>query len=341
MLESANDAAVALAKEIAGNVDDFAEMMNKRAKELGAKNTNFVNPNGLHEEGHVSTVYDLAMIAKGCMKNEMFRTLVSTYYHHIDATNKQDERYLYNTNRLLYDEKTKVSANGIIRPAKYDGCIGIKTGYTSNAGGCLVAGAEKDGTYLIAVTMKSTDAGRFGDCIALLDYGFSNYHSSLAVEAGADMGTIKVKKGSPNEVKVITKESAYVTLPIEASSAVIKTKVIVDKEVRSPLKKGQKVGTVEIYESDILSGTVDLITADSVKEGTLLAYLGIQNKAAYIIYTVLGILLIIAAALSISYISLKKRKARRRRELRERRAAQIAKEREARLKDCNKRDWHF
>ena len=107
MLESANDAAVALGKEIAGTVPAFAEMMNRKAIELGAKNTNFVNPNGLHDDNHLSTAYDLAMIAKEAMKNEKIRELVTTYRYVIPATNKQETRYLYNTNRLLYDEKPK------------------------------------------------------------------------------------------------------------------------------------------------------------------------------------------------------------------------------------------
>ncbi len=123
LLESANDAAVALAKEIAGSVPAFAEMMNKKAADLGALHTNFVNPHGLHEEGHLSTAYDLAMIAREAMKNEEFRKLVLTYRYEIPATNKQPERYMYNTNRLIYDEVTKVVVNGV-SPAKYEGATG-------------------------------------------------------------------------------------------------------------------------------------------------------------------------------------------------------------------------
>src|SRR5690554_2691538 len=102
-LESANDAAVALAKKISGTVESFARLMNRKAKELGAKNTNFVNPHGLHEDEHVSTAYDLALIARYAMENQLFRDFVSTYQYTIEETNLQETRYLYNTNRMLYD----------------------------------------------------------------------------------------------------------------------------------------------------------------------------------------------------------------------------------------------
>lgn len=151
MLDSANDAAVAFAKKVSGTVEDFAKLMNEKAKEVGAKNTHFVNPNGLHDEKHVTTAYDLAMIARYCMRNETFRHYVGTYHYVIPATNKQQERPMYNTNRMLYDEKTKVTVGGEQRGCKYEGITGIKTGYTSNAQGCLVASAKRGNMELIAV----------------------------------------------------------------------------------------------------------------------------------------------------------------------------------------------
>lgn len=312
LLESANDAAVALGKEIAGSVPAFADMMNQKAKELGAKNTHFVNPNGLHEEGHLTTAYDLAMIAKAAMKNEEFRKFVSTYRYVIPATNKQDTRYLYNTNRLIYDGHTKVLVNGVMRPAKYDGATGIKTGYTSHAGGCLIAGAKRGDTELISVVMKSTDEGRFADSIALLDYAFANYKSVKTMDAGTILGEIPVKHGSERKVQVVAKEDAYATLPIEASPSLVNTKIKLDEKVQAPVAKGQKVGEVEVYEGDRLLGKVDAITTADIPEGGILSIIGISDESAKVIERILASVLILVVLLFGAYVVLRRRQIRRR-----------------------------
>ncbi len=320
LLESANDAAVALGKEISGTVPAFAELMNQKAAELGAKNTHFVNPNGLHEEGHLTTAYDLAMIAREAMKNETFRELVTTYRYIIPATNKQDTRYLYNTNRLIYDERTKVPVNGGQRAAKYEGATGIKTGYTSHAGGCLIAGAKRGDTELICVVLKSTDAGRFGDSIALLDYGFENYKSVKAMDGGTILGEIQVKRGAVKKVEVVAQEDAYTTLPMEASDALVNTKIILDDKVRAPITKGQKVGVVEIYAGDQLVGTVDAITASDIPEGGLLSIIGLSDETAKVVERILASVLILIVLLFAAYVVLKRRQIRRRRQRRQERA---------------------
>ena len=312
LLPSANDAAVALAKEIAGSVPAFAEMMNKRAKELGAKHTNFVNPNGLHEEGHLTTAYDLAMVAREAIKNEDFRRFVSTYRYIIPTTNKQDTRYMYNTNRLIYDEHTKELVNGVMRPAKYDGAIGIKTGYTPEAGGVLVAGAKRGDTELISVVMKSTAEGRFADSIALLDYAFANYKSVKTMDAGTILGEIPVKHGSKHKVQVIAKEDAYATLPIEASPSIVNTKIKLDDKAQAPVAKGQKVGEVEIYEGDRLLGKVDAITSAGIPKGGIMSIIGISDEAATVIERVLASVLILVVLLFTAYVVLKRRQIRRR-----------------------------
>ena len=312
LLESANDAAVALAKQISGSIPAFAEKMNAKAKELGAKNTNFVNPNGLHEEGHLASAFDLAMIAKEAMNNQEFRKLVTTYRYIIPATNKQDTRYLYNTNRLIYDEKTKVMVDGIMRPAKYDGATGIKTGYTSHAGGCLIAGAKRGNTELIAVVMKSTDDGRFADAIALLDYGFANYKGTKAMDAGTVLGEIPVKRGSVQKVQVIAKEDAYATLAVEASDSMVKTKIKLDEKVQAPVSKGQKVGVVEIYEGDQLIGTIDAVTAEAIPKGGVLSIIGISDESAKVIERIFSAILLLIVLLFVAYVILKRRQIRRR-----------------------------
>lgn len=323
LLESANDAAVALGKEIAGSIPDFADMMNEKAKELGAKNTNFVNPNGLHDDAHVTTAYDLAMIAKEAMKNEKFRELVSTYRYIIPQTNKQDTRYLYNTNRLIYDEKTKVPVNGTMRTAKYDGAIGIKTGYTSHAGGCLIAGAKRGDTELIAVVMKSTDPGRFGDSIALLDYGFENYKSLKAMDEGTVLGEIKVNRGAVRKVEVVAKDTAYATLPIEASEELVRTKIVLDKKVQAPVALGQKVGEVQIYEGNTMVGQIDAVAASEIPEGGILSIVGLSDATAHIIEVIFASVIGFILFLFFIYVMLRRRQVKRRRKRREERLVRM------------------
>ena len=143
LLQSANDASVALAMRIGGSIDAFAEKMNERAKLIGATDTNFKNPHGLDESDHYTTAKDLALIAAAALKNETFREITSTYKYSFTMGDKT--RILVNHNKLLQ---------------QYDGCIGIKTGYTKKCGRCLVSAAYKDGITLIAVTLSAPDDWR-------------------------------------------------------------------------------------------------------------------------------------------------------------------------------------
>lgn len=316
MLDSANDAAVAFGKKISGSIEEFALLMNEKAKKIGAKNTNFVNPNGLHDEKHVSTAYDLAMIARYCMKNETFRKYVATYQHTIPATNKQQERYLYNTNRLLYDEKTKVVVGGIERPCKYEGVTGIKTGYTSHAQGCLVSSAKRNGMELIAVVLGSTDVSRFQDCIALLDYGFENYKTFKAFEKNMFIQDVKVKRGKINQVPVIVAASANIILPSDVVERNIHWEADLYPSLQAPVKKGQKAGVVKVYQGDTFMGEFDAVAAKFVSEGGFLSIFGITDKVAKIIRNIFVSVLLFLLALLIIYIILKRRQIKRKKKRR-------------------------
>lgn len=333
-LESANDAAVALAKAISGTVEEFAELMNKKAKEVGALNTNFVNPNGLHDDAHVSTAYDLAMIARYAMKNQTFRDYVSTYQYTMEATNLQETRYFYNTNRLLYDTVHTVTVNGVPRPCKYEGVTGIKTGYTSKAGGCLVAGAKRGDTELIAVTLGSTDMDRFGDCIAMLDYGFANYKTVSAIEGGSDLGTVPVKRGAINRVSVITRDNAYATLPLEASENLLRTEVELYESLEAPVNQGQKAGVIRLYAGDELLGEYEAITALEVEKGGILSVFGITDAASKTIRDIIFTIFIALFLLAFLYVMVKRRQVKRRRLLRQREREHLRT-----LKDIERARW--
>lgn len=316
LIASANDSAVALAKAVAGDIPTFAKMMNERAKKLGATNTNFVNPNGLHEDAHITTAHDLALMAQKFMSNDLLREIVGTYQYTVPANNKKPERYLYNTNRLIYDDKTQVTVNGQTRSTLYEGATGVKTGYTPEAESCLVSSAKRGDTELLAVVLKSSDGGRFADSITLLDYGFSQVKSVKTLSKGSDLGDAKVKKGTVNRVKVVAATDAVATLPKEASADIIKTKIVLNEKITAPVKKDQKLGEVRIYEADKLIASVDAIAADSVEKGGILSIFGIQDKTAKIIGTVVLVIIAILVILLVSYILLKRRQLKRKKQRR-------------------------
>jgi D-alanyl-D-alanine carboxypeptidase len=172
MLESANEASLGVAEHVAGSIPAFADMMNKKATELGCLNTHFVNPNGLHNDKHYTSAYDMALISRAAMQNSTFRKITSTKRYTIPPTNKQKEsRYLRNHHQMLNPYK--------LPQYEYDYCIGGKTGYTTVAKSTLVTFAEKDGMQLVCVVMHacspSIAPNEYTDTIKLLNFGFENY----------------------------------------------------------------------------------------------------------------------------------------------------------------------
>lgn len=165
ILASANEVANGLAEHVSGSKEAFAELMNDRAKQLGAYNSNFTNPSGLHDENHYTTSYDMAMISRAVVDNETFLKINSTSSYMIPPTNLQPESRPINTGH-------KLLLNG---SNHYDGCFGGKTGYTQLAGSTLVTFAERNGITLISVVMNSNSANVFTDTRLLLDYGFNNF----------------------------------------------------------------------------------------------------------------------------------------------------------------------
>ena len=156
MLRSGNDAATALAIAVSGNIVDFAKQMNERARKCGAKNSNFVNPHGLHHKDHYTTAYDLALITAEGMKNPYFREIIMSQKARIGSG--ESARVIANKNKMLW---------------LYEGANGVKTGYTKSSGRCLVSSAKRDGMQLIAVVLNHGDM--WGDSMNILDYGFDNF----------------------------------------------------------------------------------------------------------------------------------------------------------------------
>lgn len=321
MLESANDAAIALAEAVAGDTDTFAEMMNARAKEIGAMNTNFVSPNGLPDDEHVTTAYDLALITMEAMKNEEFRKIVSTYSYDIPPTDKQSEtRYLHNTNKLLSDN-TNVNVDGVSRPYKYDGILGVKTGYTTVAQSCLVAAAERDGIEVIGVILKSDIDNQYPDMIKLLDYAFDRYEPVKIITAGDTVGTVRIAGGKSRYADATVAEDVYVMAEKLSNGESASTKgysyQVTVNELMAPASKGDVAGSVTVFKDSKEAGTYDLILTEDVPQSALRSFFSNFGKTPASLLKILICLVICFMALYVAFIARVRRENRQARARRE------------------------
>lgn len=238
LLESGNDAALAVAGHLGGNTETFVEWMNERAKALGLSHTHFVNPSGLNDEQHYSTALDMATITRAAMENETFSKIFST------KTIAIGDRYLKNHNRLLWE---------------YPGAIGGKTGFTKCAGRTLVTCAKRGDQWLIAVTLNAP--GDWADHTALFDYGFAAYPETQLCGEEEEICTIPVTCGNADAVAVRPKTSLY--YPLNAGESVT-TVLDVPKSVRAPVKAGKKAGALTYLLDGNVMGKTELVYAEDV-----------------------------------------------------------------------------
>lgn len=254
MLESANDAAVAIAIGLSGSEEAFVDEMNSKATSLGLSDTHFANPHGLDAEAHYTTAYELALITREALQNPLFKTIVSTRKATIPHPNTDAVRLLVNHNKML---------------RLYDGCIGVKTGYTQKSGRCLVSAAEQNGVAMIAVTIDSPDD--WNDHTKLLDFGFSNYRSVELSPADFQL-CLPVVGGKEAYVMLGVAQSISAILP--SGVGVIEQTVECPRYLFSPVKEGDVCGQMLFFcdtENDgtkELIGTVSLIAQYSVEEHT-------------------------------------------------------------------------
>lgn len=256
VVASANDAAVALAEYICGSEEAFVEQMNKRAKELKMNETVFKNCNGLDEDGHVTSAYDVAVMSRELMKHEMIFDYTSIWLD----TLRDGETQIVNTNKLL---KT------------YNGITGLKTGTTDDAGCCISASAQRDNLSLIAVALGAkTGKERFADAATLLDYGFANY-SVKELNAPDDLPkTLEVTNGMQKDVIIGCDVSSSVVVDKSGDSEV-KTKVDLPESIEAPVAKGQKVGTLTYTIGSSAVGSFDIVANADVKEISFAAVIGV------------------------------------------------------------------
>lgn len=264
LIQSANDAALGIAKHTSGSIDKFIELMNSKAKELGAVNTHFVNPNGLHDESHYTTPYDLALIARYAMKNETFKTISVKPNYIIPITNKKTEdRYLNTTNRI-FNSNEKININGNLVPIKYDGVNSGKTGYTQVAQNCLVTSLDKDGHNLIAVVLKSNGKEVYADTHKLLNYGIENFDKVNVGFANKFIHNFKVEKGLAPFVSGVTKTNSFALIN-KSDKDKVQEKLILEESIKAPILKDQTIGKVQYFLNDKMIAETDIVSTMDVE----------------------------------------------------------------------------
>ncbi len=240
LLQSANDAAAALAYEISGGIDEFASLMNERASLLGLRDTSFKNPHGLDDKEHYTTAHDLALISAEALKNPEFKEISSSYKMKI--TSSASTRVVVNHNKML---------------KRYDGCIGVKTGYTEKCGRCLVSAAERDGLTMIAVTIKASDD--WNDHKKLLDLGYTLLEKKTLADIGEFSYELPIIGTAQDKIKISN---------IEKAEAIFK-KGYTDYETHIRLTRTH---TAPITKGDILGSVI------FTKDGETIAYINLTAE---------------------------------------------------------------
>ena len=252
-IASGNDATVALAEKIAGTESAFVSLMNDKVKELGLKNTNFVNSTGLDAENHYSTAYDMAVIARELIKHEKILEFSSIYEDYL-RKDTNNSFWLVNTNKLV---------------RYYSYIDGLKTGYTSGAGYCLTATGKKNGMRLITVVMnEDTIDNRASDTISMMDYGFSMYSLDTVLNKNENLGNIRVNLGEDEYVN-ITSMSSITVLNNNQKDRRNVTYDIQTKEVTAPVKVGEEIGKINVYEDGNYMYSVPLTVMNDVNKANI------------------------------------------------------------------------
>lgn len=255
-IASANDACVALGEHIAGSEELFVKKMNDRAAELGMKNTQFKNTNGLPAEGHYTSAYDISLMSRELLKHPKIHEWLTIWMSSMKVGKKgRSTLELTNTNKMI---------------RFYPGANGIKTGFTQEARFCLSASAKRNNFTLIAVVLGSpTSKIRFAAAKKLLDYGFSAYNSVQVAKKGQVFEGVNVEKGKETKVNIVAKEDLKV-LVRKGEETDVKKEIIIPKTVKAPFEKGEKVGEINVTNSSGNNlGHVDLVTEISCKKASM------------------------------------------------------------------------
>ena len=260
LIQSANEVGYIFAEHISGSIKDFATLMNQKAVALGCKNTHFTNPSGIHDENHYSTAYDMALIARYCMKNETFRTIVSKPSCTIAATDKYEERYFRNTNDLLNSSSQYY----------YQYAIGTKTGYTSQAKRCLIAASLKDNVELITVTLGAAPTKpdtRYLDTINIFEYGFSNYKTGKIATKNSIAKEIVIENGTKDtkNLSLLIENDITGLVPANLNLNNLDYSIKLNDLITAPIQESAVLGKIT-YTIDGTEYSSNLIAEHSVEE---------------------------------------------------------------------------
>lgn len=248
MMRSGNDAATAIAEHVGGgSVQKFVDMMNAKVKELGLTGTHFANPHGLDAKDHYSTAYDMAKLTAYALRNPIFREVVSTKIKKIPWEGKDWDRTMRNKNKMLF---------------RYEGADGVKTGYTEAAGRCLASSASRSGRQLAVIVLNDRDD--WNDSSKMLDYGFTKYRYFSPVDDSQSIASIPVKNGSADNADILVGQKLAYPLREEEINNV-RTELKLPKQLRAPLKEGEKVGEMIVYMNDKKIGSLPLVSKSNVE----------------------------------------------------------------------------
>ena len=246
LLPSGNDAANAAAVRISGSIEAFAEHMNERARKMGLSRTFFVTPSGLEEEGHGSSAADMALLAREALKNELFREICSKESIKVSFGAPPYDRWLYNTNKLL---------------SMYDGVYGVKTGFTDEAGRCLVSACQRDGKNLICVTLN--DRNDWNDHIALYEYGFDAVRQ-LELRLPEDI-TADIAGGTSEKLRLVNENITYTVSTVAGNADDFTYTVLRPPFLYAPVKAGEEAARLRISYFGREVDTVPLYAAGDVQ----------------------------------------------------------------------------
>lgn len=281
LISSYNDVANALAEHVGGSTEEFVAMMNARAKELGCTNSNFVNSNGAHDTNHYSTAHDMALIGKQAMQYEEIKTIVNKIYYELGATNKYEK-----TDRL-YQTTNEMILSGSTNYYRY--ASGIKTGFTTPAGYCIMVYAEKNDIPLVAVVMKSTTSNsRYEDAKEVLEYAYDNNTIRTIAQLGTNLQTVNIKNATQETKKLnaVLETTITAVVNVENENKNVEPKIQLNDDLKAPIEKGQVVGKVS-YEIEGKTYTANLVAENKVEKSNTgliftLIFLGIILLLGYL-----------------------------------------------------------
>lgn len=258
LMRSANDACMGLAEAVAGSDTAFVKKMNERARQLGAKHTHFVTCNGLHDPNHYTCAEDLGIFTRKAIQFPEFNKIVSTKKWVLTRSKNQDDRVVYNRNHFIWRVK---------------GADGIKTGYTKQAGKCLVASISRGGWRLIAIVLHSKDP--IGESSSLIDYGYLNYRRIVLERKGESLGTVKVRLGHDAKVPVVAAKDLDIVLSRRLKEKPLRMAII--SPITAPIAVHTRVGTLYAVADGRKIASVPVVTAKAVG----------RSRVIYLLYSVL------------------------------------------------------